>query len=68
MKQTFRVPDVSCEHCKGSIERALQPLEGVSDAAVDLDTKTVAVDYDEQVIDVSKVVGAIEGAGYPVAS
>ena len=68
MQQTFRVPDVSCAHCKGSIETALQPLEGVRSATVDLETKLVAVEYDEESIDVSKVVGAIEGAGYPVAN
>lgn len=67
MKANFSVPDVSCGHCKASIETALQPLGGVQQAEVDVDSKTVAVDYDETVIDRAAVVRAIESSGYPVA-
>lgn len=67
MKETFRVPEVSCGHCKSSIETALQPLNGVVDAQVDIDAKVVAVDFDDAVVDRASVVRAIESAGYQVA-
>lgn len=67
MTENFNVPDVSCGHCKASIESALQPLAGVRRAEVDIDAKSVAVDYDDAQIDRSGVVRAIESAGYPVA-
>ena len=67
MKETFRVPEVSCGHCKSSIETALQPLNGVVDAQVDIDAKVVAVDFDDAVLDRASVVRAIESAGYQVA-
>ena len=67
MKETFRVPEVSCGHCKSSIETALQPLSGVIDAQVDIDAKVVAVDFDDAVVDRASVVRAIESAGYQVA-
>ncbi len=66
MRQTFKVPEVSCGHCKGAIEGALQPLEGVAGADVDLDSKTVAVDYDEAVVSEASLRERIEEAGYSV--
>lgn len=67
MKETFRVPEVSCGHCKSSIETALQPLNGVAQAEVDIDAKLVSVDFDDAVVDRAAVVRAIESAGYQVA-
>ncbi len=67
MRDNFKVPDVSCGHCKSSIETALQPLAGVQEANVDVEARSVQVDYDESVIDRAGVVRAIEAAGYPVA-
>ena len=65
--EKFNVPDVSCGHCKAAIETALQPLNGVEEATVDVDGKTVAVAFDEAVTDRATVVRAIESAGYAVA-
>lgn len=66
MRETFKVPDVSCGHCKSAIEQGLVPLAGVQRAEVDIDSKNVAVDYDDAVIDRTGVVRAIEAAGYGV--
>lgn len=66
-RESFNVPDVSCGHCKSTIETTLQPLNGVEEAAVDIDGKTVTVSFDESVTDRATVVRAIESAGYPVA-
>lgn len=68
MKEDLSVPEVSCGHCKSSIEAALLPLPGVRQAEVDVDVKQVAVDFDELITDRAAVVGAIEAAGYSVAS
>ncbi|MEA2452973.1 MAG: copper chaperone [Actinomycetota bacterium] len=68
MQQTFQVPEVSCAHCKSSIEGALTPLAGVRDATVDVDTKVVTVDFDDSVLGQDKLVETIESVGYKVAS
>ncbi|HWC13198.1 MAG TPA: heavy-metal-associated domain-containing protein [Actinomycetota bacterium] len=68
MQQTFQVPEVSCEHCKSSIEGALQPVEGVASATVDVESKLVTVDFDDSVVGKDKLVEAINAAGYEVAS
>ena len=68
MLESFRVPDVSCEHCKSAIEGALRPLAGVRTAQVDVDGKLTTVDYDENVIDRSSIAAVIEEEGYPLAT
>lgn len=67
MENTYSVPDVSCGHCKSAIESALQPLEGVQRAAVDIDSRSVAVTYDDASVTDEQIRAAIESAGYPVA-
>jgi copper chaperone len=67
MQQTFKVPEVSCAHCKSSIENALKPLDGVHEATVDIDNKIVTVDFDDERLDRSRLVREIEDVGYPVA-
>lgn len=68
MLESFKVPDVSCDHCKSAIEGALRPLDGVNHADVDVVDKTTTVDFDQNVIDRTALVGAIEGEGYPVST
>ena len=68
MLETFRVPDVSCDHCKSAIESALRPLAGVKTVQVDIEDKTTTVDFDNEVIDRSAVMATIEAEGYPVSA
>jgi len=68
MQESFKVPDVSCEHCKSAIEGALRPLGGVRSATVDVGGKTTTVDYDESVINRRAIAAVIEQEGYPVAA
>ncbi len=65
---TLSVPDISCGHCKNSIEGALQPLEGVVSAEVSIEDRKVAVTYDESMVDVATMVKAIDEQGYEVAN
>ena len=64
--ETIVVPEIHCDHCKSSIEGALQPLEGVSSAVVDVPGRAVTVTYDETVTDLDALAGAIEEQGYEV--
>ncbi|MGI8576230.1 MAG: cation transporter [Egibacteraceae bacterium] len=60
------VPEIHCDHCKTSIESALQPLEGVEEASVDVPERTVTVQHDEDVVGRQSLVDAIEEQGYEV--
>lgn len=66
MKKVFNVPDMSCQHCVMAITNSLKQLKGVNDVTVDLDTKTVDVDYDETSVTEAAMINAIEDAGYEV--
>lgn len=63
--ETLSVPEISCDHCKASIEGALTPLGGVTAATVDVATKTVTVTWDAPT-DRASVVSAITDVGFDV--
>lgn len=64
---TLSVPDISCGHCKSSIEGAVAPLEGVEAAEVTIEARTVDVDFDESIVNVDAIIAAIDDQGYEVA-
>jgi copper chaperone len=65
--QTLAVPDISCDHCKMSIEGATAALAGVAESSVDIPAKTVTVSYEAATIGLDEIVSAIEDQGYEVA-
>ncbi|NLI13670.1 heavy-metal-associated domain-containing protein [Pelotomaculum propionicicum] len=65
-KITLKVEGMSCGHCKAAVEKALKDTGGVLAAEVDLDAKSVQVDYDRDRVDRAGLVKAIEDAGYDV--
>jgi copper ion binding protein len=64
---TLNVPDISCGHCKSSIEGAVGELAGVDKVEVTIDARTVDVAFDDTTVDQAAIVDAIEGVGYEVA-
>jgi copper chaperone len=67
MKQvSLQVPEVHCDHCKASIEGAVSQLSGISNVDVAIAEASVAVEYDEDTIDLSQIKEAIEEQGYAV--
>jgi copper chaperone len=64
--ETIAVPEIHCDHCKMSIEGALAPLEGVTEATVDIPAREVTVTYDADVTTRDDLVRAIEDQGYEV--
>ena len=65
-QKTISVPDISCGHCKTSIEGAVKNLKGVSKVEVDVDKKLVKVVFDPPEAIVA-IVDAIEDQGYQIA-
>lgn len=63
--RTYRVPGISCGHCKAAIEGELDGLAGVESAVVDVDAKTVEVTGDATE---DAVRAAVDEAGYEVGS
>ena len=62
---TLSVPDISCDHCKASIEEAVGSLETVDSVEVSVDQKTVNVSF-RGAVDLPAVTAALEDQGYDV--
>lgn len=56
------VPDMSCGHCKASVEGALQPLSGVAPVSVDLPNRRVEISGD-----VARALKALAEIGFPAS-
>ena len=61
----FTVPDMSCAHCKGRIEGALENRDDVESYTVDLDGKKVTVYSSASREDLAEM---LDDIGYPVES
>lgn len=59
---TFRVPDMTCEHCRVAVREKVGKVRGVMDVEVDLTTRLVHVVGVS--LDVAAVADAIDEAGY----
>ena len=53
-----------CGSCKATIEKAVNGVEGVKSASLDLKTKTVTVTYNAEKTTVDQIKNAIVNAGY----
>jgi copper chaperone CopZ len=62
---TYRVPGMSCEHCRAAVTNELSSVAGVESVAVDLDEKLVTVHGGS--LDDAALRAAIDEAGYEVA-
>ncbi len=68
MNTTLNVPDISCGHCKESIEGAVGALAGIDKVEVHIDARTVDVNFDDAAVDMDAIIAAIENQGYEVAA
>jgi len=64
---TLTAPDISCDHCKTTIEREIGALDGVNAVAVDIPSKHVTVTYDPAQLAETDIVAKLDDEGYPVA-
>ena len=63
--RTYSVPEISCGHCKSSIEGEVGALDDVATVLVDIEARTVTVDGEASD---EAIHAAIEEAGYEVAA
>ena len=66
MKKEMIIEGMSCMHCSGRVEKALNGIDGVN-AKVDLDKKTAYVELSKDVSD-DELTKAVTDAGYEVVS
>ncbi len=61
---TLQIKGMKCGHCSGSVKKALEQLEGITDVEVDLEQSTATFNGSA---DIDQVKAAIEAAGFSVA-
>lgn len=62
--QKFSVTGMTCSACSASVEKALSKLDGVEEVNVNLLTNSMSVEYDNEIINDDKIIGAVTNAGY----
>ena len=67
-KVVLDVPDISCEHCAATIEKTLQPQQGVKQVQVDVPSQKVRLEFDERQITLDKVKSLLAEEEYPVTA
>ncbi len=59
---TFHIPDMSCGHCKATVEKAITILDPEAHINFDMEARQVALD---STLSIAKVQAALAEAGYP---
>tara|TARA_B100001758_G_scaffold44063_1_gene35116 strand:- start:1538 stop:1747 length:210 start_codon:yes stop_codon:yes gene_type:complete len=65
METKFNVPEISCGHCKETIESTVNNIESVVSVAVDIEQKSVAVKSTSD-LNLSLVSEMLDEQGYTV--
>ena len=66
MDLKFNVPEISCDHCKNTIEELLNSQENIDSAVVDVQKKEVFVSSSNQV-SIDELKTLLDDHGYTVA-
>lgn len=66
MTTVVRAPDIECDGCAASIQRALGPVPGVESVDVDIDKKTVRVVHNGEQTTPDAIAAALDEAGFPI--
>ena len=63
-RKSFRVPNISCDHCVRTIERELTDL-GVASIQADAQTQKVTLEWDEAAVSWEQIRDLLEEIDYP---
>ncbi|WP_302144884.1 heavy metal translocating P-type ATPase [uncultured Megasphaera sp.] len=62
--EKFTITGMSCSACSTRVEKAVNKLDGIDKASVNLLTNSMQADYDESVISQQDIIKAVVDAGY----
>jgi copper chaperone CopZ len=64
MRESIRVDQIRCERCVSRLADALSPIEGLTEARVEMGTSSIIVEYDESSRE--QLDKAIHGAAFDI--
>ena len=62
--RTLKIEGMTCGGCVRSVSNVLKALPGVTDAQVSLENREARVTFDPAMVDIARLKGAVEDAGY----
>lgn len=63
-KETFDITGMTCSACATRIERRINKMDGVTNANVNFALETIAVEYDNKLVQVSEMIAAVKKMGF----
>ena len=63
-KEIFSVKGMSCAHCEGRVNEALNAIDGVKSSKASAKKAEVAVKYDEGKVSLADLKAAVNALGY----
>lgn len=67
-KTKLNITGMTCNHCVSAVTDALEKVQGVRSARVDLESGTATVDYDDAQADPREMTTAVADAGYQAST
>lgn len=68
MKKEFKIPDMHCPACVIRLEEIEDDLPGVLSAAASYHKQTLAVEWDENLVDEAQILDAVKAKGYQITT
>lgn len=65
LMKTISIEGMQCNHCKMSVEKALNSIEGITSVEVNLENKNAVIEFNKE-IENDKIKSVIEEAGFEV--
>lgn len=65
-KKEINVVGMHCPSCAIAVELSMKDLDGVEEAKANLETNTVEVEYDSELVSDVDLAGAVREAGFEV--
>lgn len=65
-KEKFIIQGMTCSSCSSHVQNAVCKLDGIKKANVNLLTNSMSVEYDENILDNSKIKKVISDIGFIV--
>ena len=67
MKEVYNIEGMTCAACSSAVERVTRKLEGVSSSNVNLTTKKMVIEYDEEKVNTELIIKKVEKAGFEIS-
>ena len=62
----IKVKGMTCQHCAITIKNAVKKLDGIVNVSIDMIKENVAVEFDQEKIELDQIKSTIEEEGYNI--